>query len=319
MGRWQVRSWAASGAVGLSLALAMGTAITGAASPAQAAAIPAAAAQSKVTKKVPGRVLEVKKTRRDGFISWAVTIQRRDGSIVVGYVDQRSGIVFDWTVQRGPGGPVVDIDGPDGTLAPAKPPVTSPVSGGGPANDDTATEEPTESEPNSTEEPGSGDGGPAPSGPSGANPSIVHVEENPSWNYSIWDDPSWMGFWNWVVSSWTMVEPEGDSSSSGGFPTYVWTGGSFTWDGTSVHLGDSSWSDDSSAGTDDFDAPGSDTPGSDAPGSDAPDSDGHADASDTDAGHSDDAGGSGAGDGSAGGSADAGGSAAGASGGSDGD
>ncbi len=269
MRRWKSGSWTAPGAVGLSLSLALGTAltgiaVTGMASPANAAGIAATVAQSKVTKKVPGRVLSVKKTRRDGFISWAVTIQRRDGSIVVGYVDQSSGIVFDWTVQRGPGGPVVDIDGPDGTLAPAKPPVTSPVSGGGSANDGTAPKDPAETEPTSTEDPGSGGGGDAPGGsgaPSGGYSSGGYVDDYGSWDNAAFE-ASWQAFWNWVVSSWTPVEPPSDlpGGSSGG-TWYMWTGGSFTWDGTSVTFGDSNSSDDSSGWTDDSGTGSSDTGG----------------------------------------------------------
>lgn len=97
------------------------------AGPAQAArtVIPAETAQAKVTKKVPGDVVSVKRTKRDGFASWAVTVERADGSIVVGYVDRASGIIFDWTVQKAPGEPVIDLDGPAATLTPAKPPTTT--------------------------------------------------------------------------------------------------------------------------------------------------------------------------------------------------
>lgn len=103
----------------------VGAAIAGAnaatAAPAPAI-VPAATAQLKVVKKVPGEVLSVRRAKRDGFVSWAVTVQRRDGSIVVGYVDTKSGIIFDWTVQQGPGEPVVDLDGSARTLTPAAPP-----------------------------------------------------------------------------------------------------------------------------------------------------------------------------------------------------
>lgn len=103
----------------------VGAAIVGAnaatAAPAPAI-VPAATAQLKVVKKVPGEVLSVRRAKRDGFVSWAVTVQRRDGSIVVGYVDTKSGIIFDWTVQQSPGEPVVDLDGSARTLTPAAPP-----------------------------------------------------------------------------------------------------------------------------------------------------------------------------------------------------
>ena len=80
------------------------------------------AAQVKVLRKVRGEVLGITPSKRDGFTSWAVKVKRADGSIVTGYVDARSGIIFDWTVQEGPGEPVVDLDGPDRVLEPAKAP-----------------------------------------------------------------------------------------------------------------------------------------------------------------------------------------------------
>lgn len=119
-----------SAAAGIIGAIGLALAVTLAVSPAQAVRtiVPAETAQAKVTRKVPGQVISVARTRRDGFRSWAVTVQRRDGSVVVGYVDIASGIIFDWTVQRRPGEPVVDLDGPAGGLTPAKPPA-SPVMG----------------------------------------------------------------------------------------------------------------------------------------------------------------------------------------------
>jgi hypothetical protein len=68
-----------------------------------------------------------------------VSITRSDGSIVVGYVDVKNGIAFDWTVASSPGAPVIDLDGNDAALAPADPPKPpsetsslSPVTGLGP-------------------------------------------------------------------------------------------------------------------------------------------------------------------------------------------
>ncbi len=114
------------GLVGVGLA---GALLFGGASPALAArtVVPAKGAEAKVTKKVPGTVLSTVKTTRDGFKAWAVRVKRSDGSVVVGFVDIASGIIFDWTVQSGPGDPVVDVDGPDKTLEPAKPPAAVPA------------------------------------------------------------------------------------------------------------------------------------------------------------------------------------------------
>ena len=115
----------AMGLVGVGLA---GVLLFGGASPAFAArtVVPAKGAEAKVTKKVPGTVLSTVRITRDGFKAWAVKVKRSDGSIVVGFVDIASGIIFDWTVQAGPGDPVVDLDGPDKALEPAKPPAALP-------------------------------------------------------------------------------------------------------------------------------------------------------------------------------------------------
>lgn len=96
-----------------------------------------AVATATVLGDVPGEVLSVARTQRDGFRAWAVTVGRADGSVVVGYVDRRSGIVFDWTVQAGPDQPVVDLDGPDRTLSPA--PAPEPITVDSTAPDPTVT------------------------------------------------------------------------------------------------------------------------------------------------------------------------------------
>lgn len=118
--------WFARRRAALVLASAVGIAVAGLsiAVPAQATrvVVPAETAQTKVVKKVPGSVLSIARAKRDGFSAWAVTVKRKDGSIVVGYVDIKSGIIFDWTVQQGPGEPTIDLDGSGGGLTPAKPP-----------------------------------------------------------------------------------------------------------------------------------------------------------------------------------------------------
>lgn len=96
----------------------------GVAQPAQAARLPVTSttALGKIQQEVPGLLTSLRKVKRDGFYAWAVTIKRSDGSVVVGYVDRKSGIVFDWTVQTAPDEPILDLDGPDRTRKPATPP-----------------------------------------------------------------------------------------------------------------------------------------------------------------------------------------------------
>ena len=93
-------------------------------------AVSASDARALALSKVPGTVQSVVRKARDGFKAWAVRIERSDGSIVVGYVDMRSGTVFDWTVQRRPRAPIVDLDGRgDGSrdAAPLPPRVGEPI------------------------------------------------------------------------------------------------------------------------------------------------------------------------------------------------
>ena len=40
----------------------------------------------------------VKMTKRSGASAFAVTVSRPDGSVVTGYVDASTGVVFDWVV-----------------------------------------------------------------------------------------------------------------------------------------------------------------------------------------------------------------------------
>ncbi len=109
--------------------------------PAQAAGALTAAKQArvKVQSAVPGAVLSVKKSTRSGHLAWAVSIARVDGSVVVGYVDVKTGVTFDWTLAASAGAPAIDLDGADSVLKPAEPPKSpettgseSPVTGLGP-------------------------------------------------------------------------------------------------------------------------------------------------------------------------------------------
>ena len=121
------------------LALAAGSVLFNAPAQAAGALTSAKQARAKALAAAPGTVLSVKKGTRSGYSAWAVSITRSDGSIVVGYVDVKNGIAFDWTVTSSPGAPVIDLDGNDAALAPADPPKppsetssVSPVTGLGP-------------------------------------------------------------------------------------------------------------------------------------------------------------------------------------------
>ncbi len=121
------------------LALAAGSVLFIAPAQAAGALTSAKQARAKALAAAPGTVLSVKKGTRSGYSAWAVSITRSDGSIVVGYVDVKNGIAFDWTLTSSPGAPVIDLDGNDAALAPADPPKppsetssVSPVTGLGP-------------------------------------------------------------------------------------------------------------------------------------------------------------------------------------------
>ncbi|MCF8527368.1 MAG: hypothetical protein K9G80_07615 [Candidatus Nanopelagicales bacterium] len=47
-----------------------------------------------------GVVQSAQSTTHDGFDSWAITVKRADGSVVIGYVDRATGVAFDWVVKQ---------------------------------------------------------------------------------------------------------------------------------------------------------------------------------------------------------------------------
>jgi hypothetical protein len=57
-------------------------------------------AARKVVTKTGGTVLSVSKATRGGYKAWAVRVQMTDGSVVTGYVDRASGVVFDWVTNQ---------------------------------------------------------------------------------------------------------------------------------------------------------------------------------------------------------------------------
>lgn len=73
---------------------------TGATATTAASAIDKGAAVTAVLAAAPGSVTSASKTTHQGMEAWAVTVGRADGSVVTGYVDVASGVVFDWKVER---------------------------------------------------------------------------------------------------------------------------------------------------------------------------------------------------------------------------
>ena len=53
-----------------------------------------------VLAETGGSVMSVSKSNRGGYSAWAVTVKRPDGSVITGYVDRASGVVFDWVVNQ---------------------------------------------------------------------------------------------------------------------------------------------------------------------------------------------------------------------------
>lgn len=53
-----------------------------------------------VVSATPGKVASVGTATRNGIAAYTVRLQRPDNSVVTGYVDQSSGVVFDWVVNR---------------------------------------------------------------------------------------------------------------------------------------------------------------------------------------------------------------------------
>ncbi len=82
------------------------------AAPAQAG-VTTAQARSLVLQQVAGTVLGVNGTERGGYDAVAVRVQRADGSVVIGYVDRASGVVFDWKQVSGPSTPAAQSDDDD--------------------------------------------------------------------------------------------------------------------------------------------------------------------------------------------------------------
>ena len=62
--------------------------------------ISAARARQAATAATPGTVVATTRVERGGYDAFAVQIERKDGSVVTGYVEATSGVVFDWVVDK---------------------------------------------------------------------------------------------------------------------------------------------------------------------------------------------------------------------------
>lgn len=57
-------------------------------------------AQQAAIAATPGSVLSTTRVTRGGYDAFAVQIERTDGSVVTGYVEATSGVVFDWVIDK---------------------------------------------------------------------------------------------------------------------------------------------------------------------------------------------------------------------------
>ncbi len=81
---------------------------TNAATPAATPATPAAReitatdAAATVLAASGGKATHAKQVTHGGYNAWAITVSRADGSVVKGFVEVTSGVIFDWSVVSGP-------------------------------------------------------------------------------------------------------------------------------------------------------------------------------------------------------------------------
>ena len=79
-----------------------------AATPAETSATPLARditandATASVLAATGGKATDAKQVTRGGYSAWAITVSRADGSVVKGFVEATSGVIFDWSVVSGP-------------------------------------------------------------------------------------------------------------------------------------------------------------------------------------------------------------------------
>ena len=65
-------------------------------------AISAADAATVVLTASGGNATEAQRVTHGGYDAWAITVTRADGSVVRGFVEATSGVIFDWNVVSGP-------------------------------------------------------------------------------------------------------------------------------------------------------------------------------------------------------------------------
>ena len=75
--------------------------------------ISASAARQAATSATSGTVLNTSRVERGGYDAFAVQIQRPDGSVVTGYVDSATGVVFDWVMDKAAPTPTATYDDDD--------------------------------------------------------------------------------------------------------------------------------------------------------------------------------------------------------------
>lgn len=63
-------------------------------------AITGKAATALVLAQAPGSTIKASATTREGYRAWAVQVRRTDGSVVTGFVDRATGVVFEWRLDR---------------------------------------------------------------------------------------------------------------------------------------------------------------------------------------------------------------------------
>ena len=90
---------------------------------ATASEITALQARSAVLAQVSGTVVSTTEVTRKGYESFAIKVNLTDGSTATGYVDKKSGVVFDWDVVGAPA-TVGNTSGSTGT-APVAPQTTA--------------------------------------------------------------------------------------------------------------------------------------------------------------------------------------------------
>lgn len=62
--------------------------------------IGAKAARAAVVNASGGSVLKTSRVELDGFDAYGVQVARTDGSVVTGYVDSKSGVIFSWVIDK---------------------------------------------------------------------------------------------------------------------------------------------------------------------------------------------------------------------------